>query len=734
MLTQEFQPDGRSGSVRIERDAAGLAHISADHLADALWGLGYAHARDRGLQMLLVRILGRGQASELLAADEPSLDLDRFFRGLNFGADFRAESAALAPRARELAVAYCGGVNRYFGKKGVPWELRALGYSMASDPWTVADLFLVAKLLGYVGLAQSQAEVERFLVECVRRGLSRERLEELFPGQLGGLDEALLRQARVPQPYLPEWMRGASALPSFLASNNWALAPHKSATGHALFANDPHLEINRLPPVWYPAVLRWQDGQPWRYAMGGTVPGVPAVVVGRTPELAWGVTFAMADCVDSWIEECRDGRFRRRGEWIPFRARKETIRRKGKPPLEITFHENEHGLLAGEPREAGLYLATRWSCGQGTSASSLEAALALLSAKSVEQGRRVLGRLNNSSWNWVLADRDGNIGYQMSGQMPLRREGVSGLVPLPGWEPGNDWRGFAAPEDLPRALNPSAGYLCTANDDLNHLGRVRPLNVPMAGYRAERIAAELGRSGLFTLEQMQRLQLDLCSTQAMRFLALLKPLLETRAAAGDAHARLLRDWDARYDLASPGASVFERFYRLLIEEVFGGEDGLGRDGIRYLLDETALFIGYFGNFDRVMLAERSAWFGPRTREQIYAAALDQTLRAPAGDCGRTRPVAMKHLLLGGKLPRWMGLDRGPIALAGSRATVSQGQIFRSARRESTFGPSLRVVTDLGGDELHLAMPGGASDRCWSRWYNNLTAEWLAGRYRVLRGK
>jgi penicillin amidase len=555
----------------------------------------------------------------------------------------------------------------------------------------------------------------------------------LFPGQLGGLDEALLRKVQAPQPYVPEALKWPAGLPCFTASNNWAIAPHKSATGHALLANDPHLEINRLPPVWYPVVLRWHAGRGSRYAMGGTVPGVPAVVAGRTPDLAWGVTYAMADCVDSWIEECRDGRYRRAGGWVPFRVRKEVIRRKRKPPLEITFSETEHGLLAGEPREAGFHLATRWSCGDATSASSVEAALAMLSASSVEEGRRVVGRLNNSCWNWMLADRDGNIGYQMSGKMPLRREGVSGLVPLPGWDPANDWRGFAEPHDLPRELNPPTGLLVTANDDLNPLGKVRPINVPMAAYRAERIADVLRRSTPVTIEQTQRLQLDLRSTQAERLLALLKPLLSRRVAAGHANARRLLEWDCSYDLASGGAGLFERFYRALIEEVFGGEGGFGRDVIRYLLDDTALFIGFFGNFDRVMLAERSAWFGQRTREEIYASALDKALGAPAEPYGQTRQVTMKHLLLGGKLPRWLGFDRGPIALAGSRATVSQGQIFRSARRESTFGPSLRLVTDLGTDELHLAMPGGASDRRWSRWYNNLTSGLLAGRFHLLRG-
>src|SRR4030095_3991881 len=115
-----------------------------------------------------------------------------------------------------------------------------------------------------------------------------------------------------------------------------------------------------------------------------------------------------------------------------------------------------------------------WSCGRQTSAHTLEVGLDMLEATTVEQGRGLLAYLNNSAWCWVLADRAGNIGFQMSGRMPLRREGVSGLVPLPGWDPANDWSGFAPPEDLPRGLNPPESFIVTANHDLNDCGRVCP--------------------------------------------------------------------------------------------------------------------------------------------------------------------------------------------------------------------------------------------------------------------
>jgi penicillin amidase len=726
---------GKSGPVKIERNEVGVAHITATDLNAVYYGLGFCHARDRGLQMLLVRILGRGEASEFLQSTDELLALDRFFRRANLGSDSRSEEAALCDRTRSASETYCQGVNRYFETTGIPWELRLLGYKRHHRPWSIADIFLTAKVIGYMSLAQSQWEMERFIIECVQSGISREKLEELFPGQLNGLDETLVRQLNLEPRVVPESIKWAHALPRAMASNNWVVSGAKTASGQPMLCNDPHLEVNRLPAIWYEAVLRWTTPNGSRYVMGGTMPGVPGVISGRTPELAWGVTYAFMDNVDSWIEDCRDGKYRRGESWLPLVIRRELIRRRGTSAIEDVVYENDHGTLEGNPAVPGYYLATRWSCFEGTSADSVEAVLGVIDACSVEEGRRVLGRLNNAGWNWVLADRAGNIGYQMSGKLPLRRDGISGLVPLPGWDPANDWQGFASPEDLPRMMNPPQGFIATANQDLNAWGKLRPINLPMAPYRAERIASVLSQATALNVEEMIKLQFDLYSTQAERLMALFRPFLSEFEKKHVDTCTLLASWDLRYQNDSFGATLFEQAYRALIEEVFGAEntDGLGEAVVEHLVQRTPLFADFFGNFDRVLLSEKSAWFGNRTRDEIYRKALACALQELPKPYGETHQIVMKHLLFGGKLPRWLGFDRGPIPLLGSRATVHQGQIYRAGGRETTFAPSLRVVTDLSGDEMRTTLAGGASDRRFSKWYANEIDDWLKGRYKVLYG-
>src|ERR1044071_9788341 len=360
MTGRPIQIFGKSGPVRIERDDAGVPHITAATLDDAHLGLGFCHARDRGMQILLVRILGGGRACELLLDSQEMLELDRLFRRWNLGASSSREEALLSKRARSTVDSYCKGGNLYFSQNRLPWELRLLRYCF--EPWTAADIGLAAKVADLVVLATSQSDMERFIVECVQNGISREKLEELFPGQLCGLDEELLRRVRLSERLVPSSLKWASGLPRMMASNNWVVSGSRTASGKPFLCNDPHLEINRFPPVWYEAVLRWGAQEGPHYAIGSTFPGIPGVAIGRNRDLAWGVTYAFMDCIDSWIEECREGKYRRGDSWLPFTSRKETIRRKKNAPVELIFYENDHGVLDGDPFQPGHYRTTRWSC------------------------------------------------------------------------------------------------------------------------------------------------------------------------------------------------------------------------------------------------------------------------------------------------------------------------------------------------------------------------------------
>ncbi|MHC4175999.1 MAG: penicillin acylase family protein [Planctomycetota bacterium] len=704
-------------AVQIWRDRHGVPHVEAENEPDLYWGQGYVHATDRGLQMLLMRILGQGRLSELLDSTDAALDVDRFFRRMNWSGQTGPPVEALTPQAKAHLEHYCQGANSAFSKR-CPWELKYLGYR--PEAWRVEDSIMIARMIGYLTLSQSQAEMERFLVEMIQARVSRERLEELFPGLLGGLDMELAARVTLGQRVVPPSVVWDVAAGRMMASNNWVVSGKRTATGKPILANDPHLEGNRFPNVWCEIALHLND----RYAMGGSMPGGPGILIGRNPDVAWGATYAFMDAVDSWIEHCRDGKYLREpDQWIPFHQRKEVIKRKKREPVEITFYENDHGVLDGDPHHEGYYLATRWASAH-SGAISFCRILDMWHVKTVEEGMNTLGQVE-TAWNFVLAGRQGNIGYQMSGLMPKRREGVSGLVPLPGWKKENDWRGFVGHEELPRVLNPDQGYFATANDDLNKYGKASPINLPMGPYRADRISHFLEQGERLTPSDMFRMHFDVYSTQAEAYMKILGPLLPETP-----QGNILRDWDLRYSAGSQGAFLFEEFYRRLYLEVFGAH-GLGKSVVEHLAGESSLFVDFYLNFDRILLSERSAWFGGRPRDDLYRRIAAEALAVEPRTWGEVQRYMMKHLLLGGKLPTVLGFDRGPITAIGGRATIHQGQIYRSAGRVTTFVPSLRIVVDLAAEGCRTNLAGGPSDRRFSKWYCSDLKNWLAGDYKAI---
>ena len=696
------------------RDEHGIPQIAANDIDGLYWGMGYCHAMDRGLQMLIMRILGQGRAAELLDGSDEMVEVDRFFRRMNWNSGVADEAEKLSIEASAACSAYCEGVNARFAK-ATPWELKLVG--VRPDPWTVGDSLLLARMTGFLTLAQSQGEVERFFVEMVKAGVSDAHLEALFPGCTRGLDRAVVEKVQLTERIVPESLKWAAAASRMMASNNWCISGSRTASGAAMLANDPHLETNRLPNIWAEQSFRWPGG----YALLMTMPGLPAPLVGRNAHLSWGATYTFMDAIDSWVEHCREGKYRRSDSWFDFDRRVETIHRKKGDPIIETFWENQHGVLDGDPNVGGYLLATRWSGSLG-GADSINSLLAMWTARTVAEGMAAFAPVE-SSFNWIFADGAGDIGYQMSGLMPKRPGDWSGFAPRPGWEGRFEWAGFVDPSLLPRVHNPESGIVVTANQDLNYLGEVDPINAPMGDYRARRIEQLLSARDDHDVESFRAIQLDTYSIQAAEFMEILEPLLRAGPIA-DA----LRTWDYRYDLDSTGATAFEIFYGALLLEMFG--PGCGAPVVEHLLDATGIFIDFYQNFDRVLCAESSPWLGERARDEVWRSALERVAARVPEPWGERNRISLTNIFFGGKLPSFLGFDPGPIPIRGGRATPHQGQIYRAGDRLTSFAPSLRLVADMSTDVLHTAMCGGPSDRRFSKWYKSGVRGWLAGELKV----
>ncbi|HPV98938.1 MAG TPA: penicillin acylase family protein [Spirochaetota bacterium] len=711
--------DTKGGKTTILRNGHGIPEISAKRYEDAYYGMGWVHAHDRQLQTLLTRLLLEGRAAETLSGEPALVEIDRYMRRMRFLPDPDSEIKKLDPEVRRHLEFYTMGFNHYLETHGAVFEFRLLGYK--PEPWRIRDSLILGKIMAFLGLADAQGAMEKFLVQMVQNDLSEKKLRELFPYLSERIDYALLKKLELAPPLVPEALKWLSKIPKMTASNNWAVSGRLTASGKPMYCSDPHLEVNRIPSIWQEIVLRLPDN----VVMGASLPGVPGIAIGRTKNLAWGATYSFMDMIDYRIEECRDGRYRRGKQWKPFAVREEVIKvKKGEPVVEKVY-ENEHGVLEGNPFQEGHYLVMSWSAARACGAGEFNGLLALPHARSAREAMACFRKLEALSFNWVMADSSGNIAYQMSGRLFKRPRGVSGLVPLPGWEKRYSPRGFVSPAHLPSALNPPEGFIVTANQDLNRLGKAKPINLPMASYRADRIAQLLKKKKKLTVDDMKRIHLDLYSLQAERFMRVLRPLLPDTD-----NGRILREWECSYTPDSRGATLFESVYRALIRTVFG-DNGMGREVVDWVMNETGLFNDYYGNLDEILMNPRSAWFEGRPREELFKRAIKEGLTAKPEPYGKTRLVTLSHLLFGGKLPRFLGFDYGPIQLPGGRATVPQGQIFKSAGRVTTFSPSYRMIADLAEHALHTNIAGGSSDRRFSRWYMRDMENWLKGVYKVL---
>jgi len=154
--------------------------------------------------------------------------------------------------------------------------------------------------------------------------------------------------------------------------------------------------------------------------------------------------------------------------------------------------------------------------------------------------------------------------------------------------------------------------------------------------------------------------------------------------------------------------------------------------MEHLGEQAGIPADFYASFDRVLLDAGSVWYGDEDRDAVFRRVAARSLAGPARRSGERKRIVMKHLLLGGRVPRLFGFDRGPIQLIGGRATIHQGQIYRSAGCETTFAPSYRLVTDLGEPVAYTALAGGPSGCRFSRWYAPGVAGWLAGRLKRLR--
>lgn len=526
------------GSAEILRDEWGIAHVRAASAAEAFFGQGFACAQDRLWQMEHDRRRACGRWAEVVGPI--AVARDTFMRRLGLARSAQRDFERLGAGAREMLEAYAAGVNaRLAGGAPLAPEFALAG--VAPEPWLPWQSLAVYKFrhsfMGPLYRKLWRGAVLRERGPELVAALFGERTERLTVPPGGEHVEAALRAESL--------AAGAGALAALPggdgASNHWALAGSRTASGKPLLAGDPHRTLE-LPNVY------WQNhlACPRFEAIGLSFAGVPAFPhFGHNARVAWSITHGMADDQDLFVE-------RELGE---ARVRHETVSVRGAAPVEIESLETSRGPIVLGGRAAGAGIALAWPTLREPD-GTFDCFLPMLDARDTAELDRALRGWVLPCNNLICADVAGSIRYRFRGRVPVRSE-ANRFTPVPALHE-HDWRGAVPFEALPAAADPPGGCLVAANN--RPAGDGTPyLGSDFSGpSRARRIAARLESLERATIADMAELHADDVSQVAPLFVRALDELEPASERARAALARLRR-WDFRVSPDSVAAPLYLAF-------------------------------------------------------------------------------------------------------------------------------------------------------------------------------
>lgn len=747
----EIQLEGLDGPVDVYRDSVGIPHIYATTQHDLFFAQGYIHAQDRFWQMDFWRHVGSGRIAEMFPSQA---DTDAFLRTLGWRVTAEQEYELLDAESKALVNAYTAGVNSYIeGKDAVDLSLEyaLLGLPILApdykiEPWTPVHSLTWGKAMAWDLRGNMGEEIERAVL---MKTLTPEQVAELFPeypsdhpvivNKIGG--ETVARNAtpaaafNIPDDVLATLQNNVSLLDVALGplgdgvgSNSWAVSGSLTSTGEPLLANDPHLGI-QMPSIWYQVHLECRpvsDACPYNVA-GFSFPGVPGVVIGHNEQIAWGFTNVGPDVMDLYIERVNPenpNQYEVNGEWVDFETREEIIHVAGGEPISHTVRLTRHGPVISDDYgplkdkgEAGdeefvpfkdragvdlpeqYVIALKWTA--LAPSTPFKAIWGFDKAKNWDEFREAAKDFHVPPQNLIYADVNGNIAYQMPGDIPIRAKG-DGTLPVPGWTDEYEWTGYLPFEELPYTVNPAEGYIVTANN------RVPPFDYPNwitydwdYGFRAQRIVDMIqdapGKIDIAYIQQMQGDSFDAVAAQYV-------PILLETEGLSEKHASLLTGWDYQDSIDSSAAAMFNAFWRRMLKNTFNDE-----------MPEERYYPDGGSRWNEVMrhMDESSRWWDDtsttdvvETREEIikksFAEGVSELEEKFGSDTskwkwGDMHASTFRNGTLG---ESGIGLiedlfNRGPFPTGGGEAIVNATGWSVRDGYETNWLPSMRMIVDLG---------------------------------------
>ncbi len=595
--SEDFAVAGINAPVEIVRDNANVPHIFGQSDDDVYFGLGMSHAQDRLWQMLLLRRTAQGRLSELFG--QATVSTDRFLRRLDLYPLAVRSVAVQDDYALKALEAYSAGVNAWLKEindgargRGAP-EFWLFEPNIA--PWQPADSIAIGKLMALSLTDHARYEIERAQVS---RLLPEERVYDILPDTPGQAIASLPEYASLFDAPIPTFAQITTNEDGFLspikprgragASNIWAATPSRSAARSTLLANDPHLELT-APTIWYLARLELETGG----VIGGTFPGSPTVLVGRSDTLGWGLTNSYADDQDVFLEKVNPENREQVDSptgWKTLRSRQSIIQVKDAEPIPLTLRWSDNGpilessqLEVGSITPVGHVAALSWSA-LSDKDTSIQSLLKIMRSQSVNEALAAGEDFVAAAQNLVVVDRE-NAAMKVIGKLPRRaaRHQTQGRLPAPGWDARNRWQGTLSYSANPEYLADDGGIVGNTNNKT--IDRPFPLHVSFEwgdSQRVQRWERLMQSREVHTRESFIEAQLDTVSVTARTLLPLVaRDLWFTGEAAPEGTLErqrkraldLLAEWNGEMNEHLPEPLIYAAWMRALQDRLIRDELG-----------------------------------------------------------------------------------------------------------------------------------------------------------------
>jgi len=770
--------------VEVIRDDRGIPHIYGTNVDDILFAQGYVHAQDRFWQLEFWSHLSTGRLASLIG--EPGVGADLLFRTFGFNRVALEEYENLPPEFKQDLINYTNGINAYIESR--PQNRLSLEHFFLQ--FLNAD-YKVGKYEPHYPLAWA-----KMMAYDLNGNFQQEiRNSKTFNTLTPDIEELLTPPYPEEHPYIVEEWEGKGSFASLekqnnlkqiyqsvfikyvtkdlqtnqsLGSNSWAISGEHTDSGLPLLANDPHLSV-QLPAIWYENGLHCypKNRDCELDVVGFSFAGSPYIVIGHNSYIAWGFTNMGPDVQDLFVEKINPSnpnQYEVDGEWKDMDRVTEIIEVAGSEPIIIEVRSTHHGPIVSDRSypinlnpeedqfsfadEARIELPDNFSVSLSWPAlipgSTFVGIRDFNYAKNWDEFREASRLFDVPAQNLLYADIDGNIAYQSPGKLPIRAEGQLGDLPIPGWLSENDWLGFVPFEELPYTINPSSGYIITANQSV-HPEQPWP-NYYARGYRAEAIERVINQyiSQKISVEDMEAMQINNYDYSA----AYILPYVFNNVYMDSNILTSMKEWaisESKFEMNidSSGAAAWAVFYKHLAEQTFeelvvtdklGNEISLqpGNSDSTSEIFRTLLKDPNHIMWDDINTPQKENLTDILERTLVLA---DENIISLFGtedydkwSWGELHTITYPTNLLGeAGIPILTNIvNIGPVEAGGSSLAINStdwgfGDDF-------TIGsyPSMRMVVDLSNfDNSLTVLPSGQSGHVMSKYYDDQVDNWIS---------